>query len=91
MESFPCCLLGCCAVGVGDAEGRWWVRGIAASEGEEVLRVGYECVLSGDAFVDEDGAVLGFVWACEDCGDGASYGWCSGDAEWDVASVDDCG
>ena len=50
----------------------------------------YELVLGGDAFVDEDGAVFGFLWMCEDGGDGIAYGRCSGDAEWDVASVDDC-
>jgi hypothetical protein len=69
MEGPPRFLFGCCAVGVGDAEGRC-LLGAIASEGEQSFCVSYELVLSGDAFMDEEGAVLRFVWACEDGGDG---------------------
>lgn len=89
MEGFPRCLFGCCAVDVGDAEGRC-LFGDIAREGDDVLRVSYELVLSCDSFVDEEGAVLGFVWLCEDGGDGVAYGGYPGDAEGRVASVDDC-
>lgn len=90
MEGFPRCLFGCCAVDVGDAEGRC-LFGDIASEGEEVLGVCYELVLCCDAFVDEKSSVSGFVWTCKDGGDGVAYGGCPGDAEWDVASIDDYG
>ena len=89
MEGFPRCSLGCCAVDVGDVEVRSWF-GDLSRDGEDVFRVSYELVLSCDPFMDEEGTVLGFVWACEDSGDGVAYSRCPGDAEWDVASVDDC-
>jgi hypothetical protein len=90
MEGPPRFLFGCCAVGVGDAEGRC-LLGAIASEGEQSFCVSYQLVLGCDAFVDEESAVFGFVWACGDGGDGVTHGWCSGEAERDVASVDDCG
>jgi len=83
-------LFRCCAVDIGDAEVRSR-SGAAAREREVVLGVGYELILGRDAFVDEESAVLGFAWACEDGGDGVAYCWCSGEAERDVTSVDDCG
>lgn len=90
MESFPCCLFGCCAVDVGDAEGRC-LFGDITREGEEALGVGYELVLGCGALVDEDGAVFGFLRAGEYGGDGVAYGGRPGDAEGCVASIDDCG
>lgn len=53
--------------------------------------MGDEGVLRCGAFVDEDGAVRGFVWVGEDCNDGGADGRGAGYAERVVASVDDCG
>lgn len=53
--------------------------------------MGYEFVLGGYAFVDEESPISGLVRAAEDGGDGVAYGGCPGDAEGYVASVDDCG
>jgi hypothetical protein len=89
VKSFPRCLFGCCAIDVGYAEGSCLLR-LIASEGENVLRVRHELVLGCDALVDEDCAISGFVWACEDGGDGAAYCWGSRDAEGCIATVDDC-
>ena len=60
-------------------------------EREETLSVSYEFVLGCDAFVDEKSSVFGFVWAGEDGRDGVAYSGCAGDAERDVASIDDYG
>jgi len=89
MVGSPSFLFGCCAVDVGDAEGWIW-SGAIAGEREQVSRVGHKPVLSRGAFVDEESAVFGVVWACEDCGDGVAHGWCPGEAERDIASVNDC-
>lgn len=62
MERFPCCLIGCYAVDVGDAEGRCLFIEIS-SEGEGFLREGYEFVLSCDALVEEEGPVFSFMCA----------------------------
>ena len=55
------------------------------------MSVRYEPVLSCDAFVDEKSSDFGFVWAGEDGRDGVAYSKCPGDAERDVASIDDYG
>ena len=90
MKSFPRCLFGGRAVDVGDAEGRG-LSGCTTIEREEFLSVGYELVLGCGAFVDKKSSVFGLVWAGEDGGDGDAYSGCPGDAEWDVASIDDYG
>jgi hypothetical protein len=89
IEGSPRCFFGCCTVNAGSVEGRC-LSGLIAGHGEGILSVRYEPVLSCDAFVDEYGAISGFVWASEDGGDGVPYGWCSGDAEGCIASVYDC-
>lgn len=89
VESFPRCLFGCCAIDVGDAEGGC-LSGCIATDGEEVLGVGYELVLGCDTFMDEQGAIFGFLRAGEYGGDGVAYSGCSGNAEGCIASIEDC-
>ena len=51
--------------------------------------MGDELILGDDGFMDEEGAVLSLFGVFEDLGDCRGDRAGTGNAEWDVASVDD--